>query len=471
MPQTPWSMHQIKQCEQQLGQAMLRDEHSLVSYSADFGKLSSSRPSAVFVPQNTRDLQYVLSYAHENGLPVTVRAKGLSQGGQTLAVEGGLTVHMEQFNQVHEQESDCVWVDANATWSDLLAATVPYSRVPWVVPYNTHLSVAGLLSIGGVGSASFRHGIAAAHVKALDVVTADGELQRVDATSPLFQACLGGQGHFGVITKVAIPLRPCARQVRTFFLTYSDKERWMQDLTAFRQSADYIETFCSPSLQGTRLTPTGRQPFAEWLYAMHVSVEYDDKAPELSSLGEGIQPWKILHCQDETMISYLHRHDSRFSAMKLAGLWELQHPWYECLVPADLLWKELDNLLDFLPIYYATTLHVVPIANKHPEGFFMAPDQAEFYSVMILNPGVPASLVPGCLDAIKRMDERFLRSGGKRYLSGFLGENLSDEYWKAHFGPKYETWRARKQQYDPKGIFRSYLHKNHSFGTQQDKPF
>jgi hypothetical protein len=311
--------------------------------------------------------------------------------------------------------------------------------------------------VGGVGAASFKHGVAASHVNALEVVTADGKIQRVDAESPLFHACLGGQGQFGVITRAAIQLRPCGRQVRTFFLTYVDKEQWLQDLSVFKNHADFIEAFCSPAPQGMKLTANGRRPFAQWLFSMQVSVEYDDEGPELIDLGNDIKPWKILHRQDEPMESYLFRHESRLRAMRASGQWELQHPWYECLVPHDVVLSELDDLLYSLPLYYATLVHLVPISGKQPTGFFMRPGQSEFFSVMILNPGVPAALVPGCLEVIREMDERFLARGGKRYLSGFLGSDLPPDYWVAHFGPDYASWLNLKRRYDPKGIFCSTL--------------
>jgi FAD/FMN-containing dehydrogenase len=457
MSQSPWNTLHITRCEEQAGQTILHDEHSLASFSSDFGGLTHSKPAAVFAPATMQALQRSVAYANENGLPVTIRANGLSQSGQSLPVAGGLTLHMDQFHAVHEPEDTFIWVDANARWSVLLAATLRESRVPYVTPYNVNLSIAGLLSVGGVGAASFRHGIVASHVNALEVVTANGEIQRVDADSPLFHACLGGQGQFGVITKAAIQLRSCGSRVRTFFLVYADKEQWLKDLTFFKHRADFIETICSPALQGMKLTANGRRPFAEWLFSLQVSFEYDDVPPELADFGNFIDPWKLSHHQDETMDSYLFRHNVRFQAMKLAAQWDLQHPWYECLVPQDVMMTELDDLLCSLPLYYATTVHLVPIARKQPAGFFMAPDRSEFFSVMILNPGVPPALIPGCLEAIREMDERFLARGGKRYLSGFLGSDLSLDYWQAHFGSAYTSWTSLKKRYDPKGIFCSAL--------------
>lgn len=457
MPLSPWTAHHIEHCEQQTGLAILSDEHSLGLFSEDFGGLAHSKPAAVFSPPTTKALQHLINYADENCLPVTVRANGLSQSGQSLPVAGGLTLHMNLFDAVHEQEDSFIWVDANASWSALLAATLKESRVPFVTPYNLNLSIAGLISVGGVGAASFKHGVAASHVHALEVVTANGEIQQVDATSPLFRACLGGQGQFGVITKVAVQLRPCSRQVRTFFLSYTDREQWLKDLAVFKHHADFIEAFCSPALQGAKLTATGRQPFAEWLFFLQVSFEYDSLAPELTNFGSEIKPWKVSHRQDETIESYLFRHEPRIQGMKISGQWELQHPWYECLVSHEVVISELDDLLHSLPLYFATMVHLVPISGRRPAGFFMGPNQAEFFSVMILNPGVPRALVPGCLEAIRKMDERLLAKGGKRYLSGFLGSDLSPDYWAAHFGSDYTTWSSLKRRYDPKGIFCSTL--------------
>ncbi len=457
MSQTSWNAQHIAGCEQRTGQALLGDAHTLAVFSGDFGGLAHSTPAAVFSPSTIEALQQAVAYAHENGLPVTVRAHGLSQCGQTLPVAQGLTLHMDQFRAVHEREGESIWVDANASWSDLLAATLPEQRVPYVTPYNVNLSIGGSISVGGVGAASFRYGVAASHVTALEVITANGEIQRVGAESPLFHACLGGLGSFGVISKAAVELRPVGKQVRTYSLAYLDKEQWLRDLAVFKRRADFIETVCSPALQGTRSTANGRQPFAEWLFAMQVSFEYVNDAPELADLQSEIKPWKVSNCQDETIETYLLRHNSRFQAMKATGQWELQHPWYECLVPEDTMLAELDDLLDSLPLYYATVVHLVPITDRRPAGFFTTPGEPEFFSVMILNPGVPAALLPGCLEAVKMLDERFLPRGGKRYLSGFLGQDLSPDYWKAHFGPAYETWLDLKKRYDPKGIFCSAL--------------
>lgn len=457
MQQTQWNSSQIKQCKKEFGQAMLSDEHSLFSYGEDFGKLIQVKPSAVFQPQHLDTLQAILRYANDHALPVVIRGKGLSQSGQSLPVAGGVTLHLEHFNRVLNHEQDAIWVEGNATFSDLLAMSLKKKQIPYVVPYNCNLSVGGVLSAGGVGAASFQYGNVISHVNALEVITADGEKHVVEAGSDLFKACLGGQGQFGVISKACIPLRHCKKNVRTFFLSYHDEGQWQEDLYKVRRFADGLESFCTPAIQGARLTDQGRFPFAEWLYAMHVTLEYDRTAPDISAITSLLKPAKILYQQDEPIESYLHRHDSRFAAMKMTGQWDLQHPWYECFMPAKALFSQLRDVLAGLPVHYANILQVIPLAASSRDTLFALPESEEICAVMILNPGIVNVLLPSCLAAMQALDARFLKAGGKRYLSGFLGEAISSDYWRHHYNGQLETWRQCKNEYDPKRVFQSQL--------------
>ena len=455
MQPTQWSSSQIKQCKQQTGEAMLSDEHSLFLFGEDFGKIQSNKPIAVCQPSTIQSLQSILHYANQHHLPVVIRGKGLSQSGQALPCEGGITIHLEQFDQVETVKDDSIWVQAYATWSDLLAVTVPQNLAPYIVPYNTQLTVGGVISAGGVGAASFQYGSVVRHVAALEVVTADGQCQVVDEHSPLFHACLAGQGQFGVITRACIKLRPCRQQVKTFSLVYSDQAQWLKDLNLATTVADAIESFCTPAIIGAKVTEKGRVPVAKWLYALHLTIEHDGKAPKLPAI---FNPSQIAFSQEESIDAYFHRHDSRFAAMKMLGQWDLHHPWYECFIPQTVLAQSLDVVLASLPLYYANVLQITPLSKTASAGFMKLPDAESVFGVMILTPGVIGALLPSCLSTIEALDKRFLSQGGKRYLSGYLGEEISKAYWQRHYGTDYERWVSLKQQYDPNRVFRSTLY-------------
>ncbi|MBA2711378.1 MAG: FAD-binding oxidoreductase [Tatlockia sp.] len=457
MQQMQWSTHQIKQCNKETGQAMLSDEHSLVFYSQDFSKLFQSRPSTVCIPHSIDKIQAILSFANQNNLSLTIRGKGLSQNGQSLSAEGGFILHLEQLTKVLDKESEAIWVETSCTFAQLLELTLKSDEIPYVLPYNLNLSIGGVLSAGGAGASSFKFGPVSAHVKALEVILANGEKRFVDEHSDLFKACLSGQGRFAVITKACFKLRRAQKFVRTFYLVYLDKEQWLSSLDEIKKNADYIEAFCSPATQGLKLVSGKRRPFAQWLYGIHASVEYDSCPPEFNDLFKNAQPWQIVHQQDEPILTYLHRHDSRFEFMKVTGQWDLVHPWYECFMSKQLLSSNLEEILAELPVHYASLIQVVPIANKQQTGFFMLPEVQEVYELMILNPGVQSVLVPSCLQAMEVMDAKFLKQGGKRYLSGYVGRNLDTRFWQNHFGNLYDDWINLKEKYDKQHTFCSLM--------------
>jgi FAD/FMN-containing dehydrogenase len=452
-----WNTEIIKQHKKETGQTLLKDEQTLAYFSQDFGKLIQSHPSAVCIPESTDSVQSLIGFARQHKLPVTIRGNGLSQCGQSLPVPGGLTLSMSHFIKPLDMEGDTIWVEANASWADLLAVSLQYHKAPFVLPYNCNLSVGGVLSAGGVGASSFKYGAINAHVCALEIIDGLGVKQIVDKNSFLFHACLSGQGRFAVITKVCVQLKTVKSQVKTFCLVYASQEQWFEDIYKIRDKVDYMELFCSPSIQGAKLKDGMRVPMAQWLYGLHLSVEYEKKAPELNDIITHLKPWQVINTQEETISSYFLRHNSRFDIMKLLGQWDLSHPWYECFIGTRVLKENLEELLQQLPIHYASLVHVVPMA-KQKAGFLMLPEEESVCSFMILNPGVPDVLKNSCLQAIQSLDACFLHQGGKRYLSGFLGQDLAPSYWSKHFGEQYASWIDLKKQYDPQGVFASMLY-------------
>ncbi|WP_298624062.1 FAD-binding protein [uncultured Legionella sp.] len=452
-----WNIEKIRQYEQETGQALLRDEQTLASFSHDFGNVFHSTPTAVFIPDSSDELQSFIRFANQHVVPVTVRGNGLSQCGQSLSVAGGVVVSMQNFSKALEYEGETIWVEANSSWSNLLDASLPHHKAPFVLPYNCNLSVGGVLSAGGVGASSFKFGAINAHVQALEIIDGAGVKHLVDNTSPLFHACLSGQGRFGIITKTCIKLKSVKSQVKTVCLVYADQKQWFTDIEKAKEKCDYMELFCSPSIQGAQLKEGKRVPMTQWLYGMHLSVDFEKNSPDPRELIAHLKPWNIINVQEEPISSFLLRHNSRFEAMKMLGQWDLFHPWYECFIGRDVLQEHLPHILKELPVYYANLVHIVPM-EKMKAGFLMLPEDDSVCSFMILNPGVPAPYKDGVLQAIKSLDECLINLGGKRYLSGYLGEDLSDGYWKNHFVDQYQSWIDLKTQFDPLGIFKSVLH-------------
>ena len=74
------------------------------------------------------------------------------------------------------------------------------------------VGIGGITLAGGVGFLTRKHGMTIDHLLAAEIVTADGELLRVDAEQhpDLFWALRGGGGNFGVVTRLQFRLHEVA---------------------------------------------------------------------------------------------------------------------------------------------------------------------------------------------------------------------------------------------------------------------
>jgi FAD/FMN-containing dehydrogenase len=159
------------------------------------------RPALVVRPASAEDVAETIRFAKANGLPLAVRGGGHNVAGAALA-DGGITIDMSQRRAVTvDAVKQTVRVEAGATWKDVDAATQPHGlAVPNGIISAT--GVAGLTLGAGFGWTSRKFGFTADNLRAVEVVTADGQVRRAsaDENSDLFWALRGGSGNFGVVT-------------------------------------------------------------------------------------------------------------------------------------------------------------------------------------------------------------------------------------------------------------------------------
>jgi FAD/FMN-containing dehydrogenase len=105
-------------------------------------------------------------------------------------------------------------VQPGATWADVDRATQPFGLiVPGGVVSAT--GVAGFTLGGGFGWVSRRYGFAADNLRAVEIVTADGQVRHASTEDNphLFWAIRGGGGNFGVVTAFEFEARPHVPEV------------------------------------------------------------------------------------------------------------------------------------------------------------------------------------------------------------------------------------------------------------------
>jgi hypothetical protein len=175
--------------------------------AAAFNTAISHRPAVVVAARHPHDVAAAVRYAEDEGLPVAVQATG--HGAAAPSVDSVLVSTKALQGVTIDPVARRARVEAGVRWRSVIDAAVPHGLAP-LSGSSSGVGVVGYTLGGGMGHLARRRGFAADHVRAVDLVTADGELRTVtDATDPeLFWAVRGGQSRFGIATAVEFDLFP-----------------------------------------------------------------------------------------------------------------------------------------------------------------------------------------------------------------------------------------------------------------------
>jgi hypothetical protein len=179
-----------------------------------FNLAAPAHPAAAVIAHTVEEIRGALRYAGSNGLEVRVHATGHASAaarpmpGAVLIrtrLEGG--VELDTARRVAR-------VPAGTVWGDVVTAAAGHGLAA-AHGSSATVGVVGYLLRGGISFYSRKVGLGVNGVRAIELVTADGELRRADASSDpeLFWALRGGGGGFGVVTAVEFDLFPAAKVI------------------------------------------------------------------------------------------------------------------------------------------------------------------------------------------------------------------------------------------------------------------
>ena len=169
----------------------------------------TQEPALVALPESDDDAVAAVELARSRGLRVAPQRTG--HNARPLgALDDVLLVRTDAMQGVEiDAERRIARVRAGARWEDVVprASELGLAALHGSTP---DVSAAGYSLGGGVGWYARRHGLAANSVTAIELVTADGVLRRVDHDNEpeLFWALRGGGGSFGLVTALEFALYP-----------------------------------------------------------------------------------------------------------------------------------------------------------------------------------------------------------------------------------------------------------------------
>ena len=160
------------------------------------------RPALIVRAADAEDVARTIALARERGLELAVRSGGHSSAGHGVS-EGGVVLDLADMRALEiDVEGRSAWAETGLTAGEYTAAAAEHGLATGFGDTGT-VGIGGITLGGGIGFLVRKYGLTIDDLLAAEVVTADGELLRVDAEShpDLFWALRGGGGNFGVATR------------------------------------------------------------------------------------------------------------------------------------------------------------------------------------------------------------------------------------------------------------------------------
>jgi hypothetical protein len=165
------------------------------------------RPAAVAVPTSADEVAEVVRWAA--AMDLRVSAQGTGHNAAALGdLADTVLIKLHELRGVEvDPEARIVRAAAGAIWIEIVEAAAEHGLAA-LAGSSPDVGVVGYTLGGGVSFLARKHGLTANQVTAIELVTADGQLRRVDRDNDpdLFWALRGGGGSFGVVTAIEMKL-------------------------------------------------------------------------------------------------------------------------------------------------------------------------------------------------------------------------------------------------------------------------
>jgi FAD/FMN-containing dehydrogenase len=204
------------------------------------------RPAAIAMVADDRDVAAVVSYARDIGAELAVRSGGHSGAGHGVS-DGGIVIDLREFRAIDiDTASGTAWAQTGLTALDYTTAAAEHGAATGFGDTGS-VGIGGITLGGGVGYLGRKHGLTVDDLLAAEIVTASGELLRVDENShpDLFWAIRGGGGNFGVATRFRFRLHDLPGVVGGMLLLPASPENILAFMEAAAAAPEELSTIAN----------------------------------------------------------------------------------------------------------------------------------------------------------------------------------------------------------------------------------
>ena len=197
--------------------SLITDSQVTLSYSKDQAPFAPHEAAAiVLLAKSTEEVAKAVAYANAHNIPVVPRGAGSGLSGGANATSSSLVISLEKMNKIIELDTTnlIARVEAGVINLDLDKAAEEHGLAYLPDPASRDWStIGGNAATNAGGMCCVKYGVTSAHVRALTVVMADGQIiqlgsatKKAVTTLDLTRLMIGSEGTLGIITEIVVGL-------------------------------------------------------------------------------------------------------------------------------------------------------------------------------------------------------------------------------------------------------------------------
>jgi glycolate oxidase len=221
-----------------LGPDAVKISHEDLSVYAFDAYTEGALPSAVVLPNSTRDVCAIVKIARDCGEPIVARGAGTGLCGGAAPAVGGVVLSFARMNRVIELDERNRRAHVQAGMINLELSNRAASSGLFYAPDPSSQrisTIGGNIATNAGGAHCLSYGTTVNHVLALEVVDARGNVFTTsidDAGYDLTAALVGSEGTLGIVTSAWLRLLTLPEAVRVSVAAFTDLDAASEAVSA-----------------------------------------------------------------------------------------------------------------------------------------------------------------------------------------------------------------------------------------------
>ncbi|OOQ61642.1 FAD-binding oxidoreductase [Mucilaginibacter pedocola] len=214
--------------------AVLTGKEAVSEYSHDETEDLVYYPEVVAKPKDTAEIAALMKFCNDKLIPVTPRGAGTGLAGGALAINGGLMISMERFNQILDidEQNLQATVEPGVITEMFMDAVAEKGLLYPVDPASKgSCFIGGNVANCSGGPRVVKYGTIREYVLNMEAVLPNGEIIWTGANTlkyasgyNLTQLLIGSEGTLAIVTKIVVKLIPKPTQDALMLASFNSNE-------------------------------------------------------------------------------------------------------------------------------------------------------------------------------------------------------------------------------------------------------